>query len=143
MDTGSTLKRSLLYAFLLCIIANIVYNLFPSFILKALTAKAFAESVLLGRLFGISMSFFTLLFLLITYFLSVKDMRFVKYLILSSLLQPLAIIWFGRSLMSVQLILCINSLLLFFINLSLVYSKHEPRYKSIVTGKLNLNNRNI
>lgn len=125
MDTGSTFKRSLLCAVGLCIIANVIYNLFPTFILKLLTGKAFPESVLLGRLFGISMSFFTLLFLLITYFLSIKDLRFVKYLILFSLLQPLAIILFGKNLMSVQLILCINSILIFFIHLVLAYNKHE------------------
>ncbi len=127
MNTDSTLKRSLLYACSLCIIANLVYNLFPNFVLKILTGKAFAESVVLGRLFGISMSFFTLLLILLTYFLSIKDMRFMKYLILSALLQPLAIILFHKTLIHVQLILCINSILIFFINLALVYKKYERK----------------
>jgi len=127
MDTDSTLRRSLLYACSLCIIANLFYNLFPNFVLKVLTGKVFAESVVLGRLFGISMSFFTLLFILINYFLSIKDMRFMKYLILSALLQPLAIILFHKTLILVQLILCINSILIFFINLALVYKKHERK----------------
>jgi O-antigen/teichoic acid export membrane protein len=123
MDTDSTLRRSLLYACSLCIIANLVYNLFPNFVLKILTGKVFAESVMLGRLFGISMSFFTLLLILLTYFLSIKDLRFIKYLILSALLQPLAIILFHKTLIHVQLILCINSILLFFMHLLLVYKK--------------------
>lgn len=123
MDTDFTLRRSLLYACSLCIIANLVYNLFPNFALKVLTGKVFAESVMLGRLFGISMSFFTLLFILINYFLSIKDMRFIKYLILFTLLQFLAIILFHRTLVQVQLILCINSILLFFIHLLLAYKK--------------------
>ena len=127
MDTDSTLRRSLLYACSLCIIANLFYNLFPFFTLKVLTGKVFAESVVLGRLFGISMSFFTLLFILINYFVSIKDLRFMKYLILSALLQPLAIILFHKTLILVQLILCINSILIFFINLALVYKKHERK----------------
>ena len=127
MDTGSTLRRSLFYAFILCIIANLFYNLFPFFTLKVLTGKVFAESVILGRFFGISMSFFTLLFILISYFLSIKDLRFMKYLILSALLQPLAIILFHKTLIHVQLILCINSILIFFIHLALVYKKYERK----------------
>jgi O-antigen/teichoic acid export membrane protein len=122
-DTRSTLTRSLLYACGLCLIANIIYNLFPSFFLKVLTGKVFAESVILGRLFGVSMSFFTLLYILITYFLSLKDLRFMKYLILCTLLQVLAIILFHQGLIQILLILCINSILLFFIHLALVYKR--------------------
>ncbi len=119
MDTDSTLRRSLLYACSLCIIANLVYNLFPFFTLKILTGKAFAESVILGRLFGISMSFFTLLLILINYFLSIKDLRFMKYLISFTLLQFLAIILFHKTLVQVQLILCVNAVLLFLAHLLL------------------------
>jgi len=125
MDTDFTLKRSLLYACSLCIIANLVYNLFPNFVLKILTGKVFAESVMLGRLFGISMSFFALLLILITYFLSIKDMRFIKYLILFTLLQFLGILMFHKALIQIQLILCINSICIFFIHLFLAYGKHK------------------
>jgi len=124
MDTNSTLRRSLLYACCLCIAANIGYNLFPAFTLKVLTGKAFGESVILGRLFGVSMSFFTLLLILINYFLSIKDLRFIKYLVLSSLLQPLAIFIFHKTIMHVQLVLCVNSILTFFVLLALAHKKH-------------------
>ena len=123
MDTRSTLTRSLFYASGLCIAANIVYNLFPFFILKVLTGKIFAEAVTLGRLFGISMSFFTLLYILIAYFLSIKDLRFMKYLALFTLLQFLAIVLFHRSPVQVQLILCINSISVFSIHLILAFKK--------------------
>ncbi|MDD4979699.1 MAG: oligosaccharide flippase family protein [Candidatus Omnitrophica bacterium] len=123
MDTRPALRRSLLYAAVLCIIANIVYNFFPVSVLKILTGKTFGESVILGRLFGLSMSFFSFSFILITYFLSLKDMRFIKYLILFTLLQFFAIILFHTNLLQVQLTLCINSILLFFIHLALSYKK--------------------
>ncbi len=123
MDTFYTLKISLLYALGLCIMANIVYNLFPSFILKALTGKAFPESIILGRLFGVSMSFFALLYILITYMLSIKNVHFIKYLILFTLLQYIAIIIFHKDTIHIQWILCINSILLFFIHLMLICKK--------------------
>lgn len=128
MNTISTLNRSLWYATVLCIIASLVYNIFPAFILKILTGKIFSESIVLGRLFSISMSFFTLLYILITYFLSKKDLRFIKYLVTFTLLQFLTIVLFHKNLIQVQLILCINSILLFFIHLLLAYRKGTVPY---------------
>lgn len=120
-DTYPTLKKSLLYAGGLSVMANVVYNVFPSLMLRLLTGKMFPESVILGRLFGVSMSFFALLYILITYSLSIKNLHFIKYLILFTLLQSIAIILFHKDTIHIQWILCINSILLFFIHLLLVY----------------------
>lgn len=125
METVSTLKRSLLYVLGLCILALIIYNLFPSFILRVLTGKVFAESIFLGRLFGVSMTFFALLFILISYLLSIKDLRFIKYLVALTLLQVLGIVFFHRTLVTVQLVLCINSVLLFLIHLNFTLKKER------------------
>lgn len=123
LDTTHTLKRSLLYAAILCIAANLVYNFFPVLILKILTGKASLESVEIGRLFGISMSFFALLFVLLMYFLSIKDLRFIKFLIVSVLLEALAIVFFHGALIHVQLALCINSILIFLACLPFVFKR--------------------
>jgi O-antigen/teichoic acid export membrane protein len=123
MDTLSMLKRSLLYASALCLITILGYNLFPVFTLKILTGKPLPNSVILGRLFSLSMSFFALINILSTYFVSIKDLRFIKYLVLFTGLQVLAIILFHNSLIQVQLILCINAILLFSIHLILAYKK--------------------
>lgn len=123
MDTIPTLQKALLYTAILGVIAVLTYNLFPVFILKLLTGKVFWESIILGRLFSISMSFFALLFILIYYFLSINDLRFVKYLVLFTSLQLLAIILFHGSLIQVQLIICANAVLLFFIHLILAYKR--------------------
>lgn len=125
LDTRSTLWRSLLYTAILCACAFLVYNIFPGFILKILTGKASPESVILGRLFSVSMSFFALLFMLIMYLLSLKDLRFIRYLCLSVFAQLLAIILFHRSLLQVQLILCLNSVMLFCICLILANKKRK------------------
>jgi O-antigen/teichoic acid export membrane protein len=123
LDTVATLKKSLLYAFLLCAAAVFFYNLFPGFTLKVLTGKAFPESIFLGRLFSVSMTFFTLLFVLITYFLSIKDLRFIKYLIIFTIAQLFSILFFHQNLVQVQVVLCVNSILLFCVHLILAFKK--------------------
>ena len=111
--TAATLRKSLFFALCLCLAAGLFYNSFPSLVLRILTGKVFPDSIILGRLFSVSMSFFTLSYVLILYFLSIKDLRFVKYLFCSLMLQILAIIFFHRELIQVQLILCLNSIVLF------------------------------
>ena len=123
MDTSATVRKSLLYVTGLCVFAYLFYSFFPEFVLKVLTGKAYPASVALGRLFGISMSFFALLYTTIFYFLSIKDLRFIKYLVTFTLLQALAIALFHNSLFSVQLVLCVNAVLLFFIHLILIFKK--------------------
>ncbi|MBI5145368.1 MAG: hypothetical protein HZA27_04195, partial [Candidatus Omnitrophica bacterium] len=97
---------------------------FPCLILRILTGKIYPESILLGRIFGISMTFFALTFILITYFLSVKDLRFIKYLILLTVLQYLAIVLFHRSLVQIQLLLSLNAILLFSVHLILTRNRN-------------------
>ncbi len=127
MDTAVILRKSLFYAAALCVLSASLYNCFPEFVLKTLSGKVFPESVLLGRLFSVSMSFFTLAYILITYFLSIHDTRFLKYLAVSTVLQCAAIIMFHASLVEVQLILCVNAAILFFTLLSLTRKAgHNP-----------------
>lgn len=130
LDTTSTLKKSLLYASILCISALIIYNIFPSFILKLLTGKAFAESIILGRLFSVSMAFFSLLFILINYFLSIRELGFIKLLVSFTVLQFLAIALFHKNLLEVQIILCINAGLLFCIHFILANKPRSAPYDS-------------
>lgn len=124
MDTVHTLQRSILYTAVLCLGAVVFYNLFPAWVLKVLTGKAFGECVFLGRLFSISMTFFTLLFIIIAYFISVNDARFIKYLVFLTALQIAAIILAGgRSLILIQVILCANSALLLVVFFALLFCK--------------------
>ena len=122
-DTVSTLKKSLFYVFILAVAACIVYNVFPVFVLTVLTGKAYPDAIFLGRLFSVSMTFYTLLFILITYFLSVRDLRFIKFLVLVSLAQVAGIILFHPSLLAVQAMMCFSSILLFFVHFRLIYRK--------------------
>lgn len=131
IDTASTLNQSMRYVAGLSVAAVLFYNIFPGFVLKILTGKAYPESVSLGRLFSVSMAFFSLLYVLISYFLSIKDLRFIKYLVAATLLQALAIILFHRSLMQVQGLLCLNAVLLFLAHLWLAYGRKHPKIASV------------
>lgn len=121
-DTTATVRKSLVLASILCLTAVIGYNLVPDFTLRLLTGKSSPEIITLGRLFSVSMSFFALVFILISYFLSMQDYRFLKVLTVSSVLQCMAISLFHKSLFSVQYILCINAMLLFGAMYSLSHS---------------------
>jgi len=111
-DTAHALKRSFFYALALCAGAIVFYNVFPEFSLRVLTGKSNPDSILLGRMSSISMSLYSLLFLMISYFLSVKDLRFIKYLAIGVLAQVLAIVFVPRQLINVQYVLIVNSLVL-------------------------------
>ncbi|MBN1914088.1 MAG: hypothetical protein JW788_06785, partial [Candidatus Omnitrophica bacterium] len=110
---------SLKYVFGLCLLAILAYNLLPGLALKILTGKAYPEAVFLGRLFSISMSLYSLLYLFIYFFLSVDDKRFLKYLAFFTLAQFFAISYLRGSIIYVQLILCLNAALLFIIHFTL------------------------
>jgi O-antigen/teichoic acid export membrane protein len=119
-DTSLILKRSLFYATGLCILAALAYNFFPLFTLRILTGKVDAVSIILGRLFSISMSFFSLSYILIAYFLSIKELRFIRYLVIFTLLEFFSIILFHNNLIQVQLVLCVIAVLLFFSQISCI-----------------------
>ncbi|MDD5255289.1 MAG: oligosaccharide flippase family protein, partial [Candidatus Omnitrophica bacterium] len=123
--TRETLLKSLFYAGALCAAAVIAYNLFPAFVLKVLTGKAPAASILLGRFFSVSMTFFTMTSVLAMYFLSVGDLRFLKYLVALSLAEFLAIMLWHTSLVQVQLVLCVIGGLLFAAHLALALYKNQ------------------
>ena len=122
-ETASTLARSLWYAFFLSLAALVFYNVFPGFVLRVLTGKSFPESIVLGRYFSVSMSFWTLLNILIAYFLSIKDLRFVKYLVIFTAVQFGAITLFHQTLRQVQGIVCLCAGILLCIHLILAFKK--------------------
>ncbi len=125
-DTSATLKLSLVYGLILSAIAILAYNLFPGFILKILTGKAPVEAIALGRIFSVSMSLFALLYIFISYFLSLKDFRFIKYLVFFAILQIIEISVFHSTIFQVQFIIMLNAVILFVIHLALLRKTVRP-----------------
>lgn len=122
-DTRATLTRSLSYAGALSAAAFAAYNLFPGAALRVLTGKSFPESILLGRFFSVSMTFFALVTVLITYFLSRGESRFLIYLGALTVLEVGGIALFHRSLIEVQAVVCASAAVLFATHLKLAYAK--------------------
>lgn len=123
MDTLGTLKKSIIYMVALCGSAFICYFIAPIFFFKILTGKVNTESILLGKFFSFSMTFYSLVAVVIYYFFSLKDFRFMKYLIMFTFTQTLGIIFFHTSLLMVQFILCACSFMFFLILLGLLRKK--------------------
>jgi hypothetical protein len=67
---------------------------------------------MLGRFFSVSMSLFALVNILISYFLSLRDGRFIKYLVISAAAQYLFILMYHASLPVIQGIMCGNAAVL-------------------------------
>ena len=118
-DSRLLLKRSLAYTAILCLFVIGGYNLFPKVILGLLTGKVNEQVIFLGRIFSITMTFFSLVSVLVLYQLSISRFKFLKTLVLFSFLQVLAILLFHTSLTQVLLILLSNSIILFILNLRL------------------------
>lgn len=116
-DPRGLLKKSLKYTFILSLSVVIAYNIFPGVILGLLTGKANDDTIFLGRLFSVAMTFFALDIILLLYQLSILRLRFLKSLVMLSVLQALTMLIFHSSLTQVLLILLVNSMVLFAINL--------------------------
>ncbi|MDD5431387.1 MAG: oligosaccharide flippase family protein [Candidatus Omnitrophica bacterium] len=123
MDTLRTLKKSIFYMSVLCGFAFVCYFMAPSFFFKILTGKVNSESILLGKLFSFSMTLYSLVMVMMCYFFSLKDFRFMKYLVMLTFLQTFGIIFFHANLLMVQFILCASSFMLFLILLLLLRKK--------------------
>ncbi|HOX54691.1 MAG: oligosaccharide flippase family protein [Candidatus Omnitrophica bacterium] len=109
------LNKALLFSALLCFACISVYNLFPANLLGLITGKSNPASVLLGRLFSVAMSLFGIVNVVSFYLLSVNNFKFIKFLILATVLQTLAILLFHSTLAAVLIVLCVSSATLFLI----------------------------
>jgi O-antigen/teichoic acid export membrane protein len=123
----AVLEKSMVFTGLLCGLVILVYNLFPGFILVVFTGKATGEIILLGRLFSVAMAFFSLIYVLVSYQLSVNRFRFIKWLAVFSVLYILAILVFHRSLYWILYIMLASGATLLFINLKLAVSGEVNR----------------
>jgi hypothetical protein len=74
------------------------------------------------------MFFFMLLNIIMGYFLSLNDFRFVGYLVFFALLQFILIVLFHASLLQVAAVLCLNSAIAFLSHLVLLGRKGRPSF---------------
>ncbi len=124
-DSSLILWKSLLGVGFLCGVVTAGYFLFPRLIVSVLFGVKYLSAVPLIGLFGLAMTFFSLVNILIFYHLSVHNLRFIYALVACTLLQVGAIWVFHRTLMQVLYILIGSGILLILVN---EYFLFIPRY---------------
>jgi O-antigen/teichoic acid export membrane protein len=93
LDPRPLLKKSLLAVGGLCSLVTAGYFLFPFLIVSLLFGARFYTSVPLMGLFGIAMTLFSLVNILVSYYLSIHSFRFIFFLASCTLLE-IALLWF-------------------------------------------------
>ncbi len=127
-NTRSVLKKSSTYVILFSGIIMAVYWLFPSFIVDTLYGRAYSPATPLLGAIGIAMGLMALVMLYTSYLLAIKDMRFVKVLLVSTLLEVVLLSLFHNSLLQVIYVLIFGAALtlLLLIMLGLKVNKKIP-----------------
>jgi O-antigen/teichoic acid export membrane protein len=117
LDSIHILKRSLFITLILCGGVTICYFLFPNFLIRVMFGKIYENSAYLIKFFGVAMTFFALNNILIMYNLSIEKFKFIFPTIFFTILQIILIYFFHGSLLHVILILLLDSIVLFGMNL--------------------------
>ncbi len=120
-DPRSILVKSLLAVGVLCGAVTVAFFIAPSLLISLSYGSKFVSSASLVGLFGIAMTFFALLNLLIYYHLSVHRFGFLYALAGLTLAQLTAIWFFHNSLVQVIIIMAANALILCVISWLLAY----------------------
>ena len=122
-ESMPVLKKSLLYAAILCGGTLVLYLTIPSFLVNVLFGKQYSSIIPLMGIFGLAMFFFSLANILFLYQLSLHRLKFLWILIIGTLLEITLIVLFHTSLLQVILILLIVGLFLFLSSSYYVFSK--------------------
>ncbi|KKK60492.1 hypothetical protein LCGC14_3023830, partial [marine sediment metagenome] len=92
-QSSHVLKKSLLLVGLMCVAITIGYFVFPSFLISIIYGQKYLASAKWLGLFGIAMCMFSLINILIHYYLSVQKLRFIPILVGATILQ-VGVLWF-------------------------------------------------
>ena len=126
------LNRGFKLGLILCGSATAICWAAPELVSRVLIGSADAEVVSLVGLFALAMTFYSLLWLVVSYNLSIRSTRFIKYLALAAVAQAAAIHLYHPSLTAVLFIL--NS----FAAISLIGTLFcTPGFRFHVTHKCN------
>lgn len=112
---------------LICLIMTGTYFLFPSFVVKLFFGKTYLPIAFYLGIFGIFLSFYSLSFLLVNFYLSIQKTKVVILPIIAAASQ-IIFIWFFHNNFSqiIWISLIITSLLLISLLLSLI--KYKPEW---------------
>jgi len=124
------LYKSLLLAGSVCGVGVILCFFFPQLVLDILTSKANPISIPLVGLFALTMSFYALLWISITYSLATHNLKIVFPLCALAVLESLLIWYHHAELKTVLIILCFFAIICFSITLSIIVLRSNKRQKA-------------
>lgn len=122
-DSFPLLRKSLFLVGAMCGLVTAGYFLFPRFAITFLFGNKYLPGAPLIGIFGVAMTLFALIQILILYHLSVHNLNFVYFLATFSLLQVILLWFFHNSLSQIIYILIANGSLLFTINWLLAHRR--------------------
>jgi len=128
-ESKPVLKKSLLYTTVLSGGVLLLYLTIPSLIVKSLFGSQYIPTIPLIGIFGLAMLFFSLTNILLFYQISVHQLKFLKILVVATIVEVALIFLFHRSLIQVILILAVVSLSLFLLNSYYVFALAEKEPK--------------
>lgn len=133
-SSKSLLTKSLLYSGLMCGSAAIVCIFFPGMVIKLLSGEEHIVCIPLVRIFSVTMVFFAMVYTLLFYQLAIHCLNFIRSLIFLTVLQAIMIYLFHQSLMQILYIMCGNAILLFVVNIFIVYKQKELHFVSSISS---------
>lgn len=128
-SSHSIFYKSLSLTGVICGIGIIFCFLFPGWVLDILTSRANPISISLVGLFALTMSFYALLWITITYSLATHNLKIVFPLCVLAILESLVLWYHHAELKTVLVILCFFAIICFLITLSIVSLKDKKRQK--------------
>ena len=127
-----TLIKSLLIVFAISAIFLLFYFLWPELIVRLMYGVEYSDAASLIFRYGIFMTFVSLIYMQIYYFISIEKFWYLIYLFLIVVEQVILIWVFNNSLNSIVLILIINSIIIFLFKILLIFIDNKRTERALL-----------
>jgi len=130
----STLFKSLAIVFAISAFLLVFYFLWPELIVRVIYGSVYSDAAGLVFRYGIFMTFVSLIYVQVYYFISIEKFWYLIYFFLI-IIEQIILIWvFNDSMNLILSILIINSVILFLFNILLIFINNR-RTKGPILGK--------
>ncbi len=107
------------------IAAILLYLAVPNFLIRLFYGEAYVASAGLLGYMAIAMTFYALVNLFVTYFISIKEWSFLGILMLGMLVQILGIVYYHQSLMQIIAVLSLTQATLSFLFFMIAFKRYR------------------
>lgn len=127
-----TLIKSLAIVFVISAFLLIFYFLWPELIVRIIYGSVYSDAAGLVFRYGIFMTFVSLIYVQVYYFISIEKFWYLIYFFLI-IIEQIILIWvFNDNINSILLILIINSVILFLSNMLLIFVNNGRTKRAIL-----------